>query len=409
MSEQNHKQVFIVGCGIGQKSLLTRQAAAALKAADLWVGNSELLDAFRETELGKNHRFLEESHAEFFADVVREAEEEKIALLIPGDPGFSDTAQSVYESISRYRPVILPGISVISYFASRCGISVRHAVIFDAKEDCGGILPALMRHRSVLILNAGRQLLKSLASVTMNVCQVYAAEQLGGEHEKIYRGNLEELADRVYSSELTIYITRIDRRGIPLAGIPDTEFDRGTLPMTKSEVRAVVMSRLMLEEDDIVYDIGSGTGSVSVEMGLMVPYGAVYAIEQHEEGKELLEKNAAKYGLGNIHPVTGRAPEALASLPAPDVVFIGGSSGTLKDLIQIVHSRNPKVRIVLTAVTIETTAQAVDLMESYGMNPEILTLQVSRSRKAGGKHLMAAQNPVTIISGGGVAPEGGVG
>ncbi len=182
-------------------------------------------------------------------------------------------------------------------------------------------------------------------------------------------------------------------------GISDEEFIRGSLPMTKSEVRAMVMSRLSLAEDEIVYDIGSGTGSVSVEMALALPNGRVYAIEQKAEGGSLLAQNADKFAVENITFIQGRAPEAFAGLPAPDAVFIGGSSGSLQEMLEELLCKNPAVRVVLTALTIETVAEATDLMEKYEMEPEIISLSVSRSKKVGSRHLMLAQNPIYIISG----------
>ncbi len=193
-------------------------------------------------------------------------------------------------------------------------------------------------------------------------------------------------------------MSEVMKRNIGI-GISDEAFERGSLPMTKSEVRAVILSRLCLQVDEIVYDIGSGTGSVSVEMGGQVSAGCVYAVEQKAEGIGLVTRNAERFGLSNIHPIEGRAPEALLALPAPDAAFIGGSEGSLRGILALLLEKNPKVRVVLTAVTMETVAEGTALMEEYGMEPELVLLQVSRGRRIGTRHMMTALNPIYVISG----------
>ncbi len=188
-----------------------------------------------------------------------------------------------------------------------------------------------------------------------------------------------------------------ERRG--MMGIRDELFERGTLPMTKSEVRAVVISRLQLMRDDIIYDIGSGTGSVSVEMALQSPEGTVYAIEEKQEGRILVERNATLFQVNNIVPVTGRAPGVLKELPKPDVAFIGGSGGDLSLILDTLLAKNPEVRIVLTSITIETVTEAVKWMEDRHMNTELLSVQASRGKKVGNRHMMMAENLIYILSG----------
>lgn len=178
----------------------------------------------------------------------------------------------------------------------------------------------------------------------------------------------------------------------------DEWFIRGEIPMTKSEVRAVSVSRLELQTNSIVYDIGAGTGSVSVEAALKVPEGHVYAFEQKEEGCALIRANAKKAGLTNLTVVPGKAPESLAGYPAPDRVFLGGSSGNMEEILDLVTELNPAVQLVINVIALESLNQAMAWFQKKGWEPEVVCMQVSRAAKRGPYHMMQAQNPIYVLT-----------
>lgn len=178
----------------------------------------------------------------------------------------------------------------------------------------------------------------------------------------------------------------------------DEWFIRGEIPMTKSEVRAVSVSRLELQTNSIVYDIGAGTGSVSVEAALKVPKGHVYAFEQKEEGCALIRANAKKAGLTNLTVVPGKAPESLAGYPAPDRVFLGGSSGNMEEILDLVTELNPAVQLVINVIALESLNQAMAWFQKKGWEPEVVCMQVSRAAKRGPYHMMQAQNPIYVLT-----------
>ena len=181
-------------------------------------------------------------------------------------------------------------------------------------------------------------------------------------------------------------------------GLPDECFLRKEgIPMTKCEIRAVLLSKLHLIENGIFWDIGAGTGSVAIEMARLAPKSRVFAVEMREDAAELIRQNAARLGVSNIAVITGEAPAALEGLPAPTHVFIGGSSGNLREILRSVRGRAPEAVIAATAVTLETQAQLTAFLDAHGGDDdEILSIQVSRSTKAGSLHLMRAQNPVFL-------------
>ncbi len=183
-------------------------------------------------------------------------------------------------------------------------------------------------------------------------------------------------------------------------GIPDSEFIRGEVPMTKQEVRILSVAKLQLDKASVVYDIGAGTGSVSIEAATQCPDGRVYAIEKASEGISLIDANRKKFNIGNIELVEGTAPQCMERLPAPTHVFIGGSGGRLVDIIKAVRKKNPKVRFVLNAVTLETMGELMKLQSLFPeyADMEVIQVSVSRAKVLGNHHLMRAENPVCIAA-----------
>ena len=169
--------------------------------------------------------------------------------------------------------------------------------------------------------------------------------------------------------------------------------------MTKSEVRSVCLSKLRLSEDSVCYDIGAGTGSVSVEMARLASRGMVFSVEKNEEAVRLLEENRIRFRTDNMQIIRGEAPGILEDLPAPTHAFIGGSSGNLEEIMETLLKKNPNLRMVIPCVTLETLTEWKTILEKYPLkDTEIVQICVQKARKAGRYHLMQSENPVYILS-----------
>ena len=182
-------------------------------------------------------------------------------------------------------------------------------------------------------------------------------------------------------------------------GLPDEAFLRGDVPMTKQEARAAALAKLAIRPTDTVWDVGAGTGSVSVELALAAPQGHVYAVECNPEACALIRKNREKFAAYHLSLTEGRAPEALAALPAPDAVFIGGTKGSMDAVISAVLAKNPAARICISAIAVETLGAAVAALTAHGLAADVTQIAVSRSRPAGKLHLLMANTPVFLITG----------
>lgn len=182
-------------------------------------------------------------------------------------------------------------------------------------------------------------------------------------------------------------------------GINDEEFIRGEIPMTKQEIRILVLAKGKIRPTDCIIDIGAGTGSLSIEAALQAPEGKVYAIERHEEGVELIRANASKFGTTNLEAISGAAPQALQGLPAADVIFIGGSGGHLAEILaESDRLLNDQGRIVITAITIETLYQALHIMqEKPEFTVEAFGAQITRIKQLKTSNMLQGLNPIYII------------
>ena len=186
-----------------------------------------------------------------------------------------------------------------------------------------------------------------------------------------------------------------------LPGIADEQFIRDKVPMTKEEIRILTMCKAKIRPDDIIWDIGAGTGSLSIEAALLAPQGKVYAIEKKDLAVNLLHQNIAKFKLeNNVEVIATEAPKGLDDLPSCDVVFIGGSGKHMFEILDLIDTKlKTGGRIIVNAVTIQTIAQITEYMtkkENYTY--EAIQVQVNRLRKIGSYDMFNAQNPVYIVT-----------
>ena len=224
-------------------------------------------------------------------------------------------------------------------------------------------------------------------------------ENLSYPGQRIRRGTAGEFAKEKFDS-LSVLLAEpapaVTRR---TSGFPDSLFTRGEVPMTKQEVRAAVLAKLAPNSGDILWDVGAGTGSVSIELALAASWGHTYAIECNEKACDLIRVNREKLGAWNLKLIEGAAPQALDGLETPDAVFIGGTKGSMENVVNLVLDRNPKARICISAICIETLYQAVKALQNRGIQSEVTQISISRGKATGSLHLLMANNPIFLIAG----------
>lgn len=394
------KQVVIAGTGPGSGELMTLQVRQAVESADVLIGAARMTAAFSDT----GRMIINEYRAPEIAEAVRNTDAESFAVLVSGDPGLFSAAPAVYRALQEYRPRILPGISSVIYLCSALGLSWEEAVMISGHGRKVNIASEVRRSRLTCVLtdrNTG-SLLRTLTEYGLGHVKVYIGQDLTYPDEKIYSGTAEELSASEYDPPAVLLVINENAGPLTYSGLADESFIRSRVPMTKRPVRAVTMSMLAPEKDSIVYDIGAGTGSVSVEAAHAAWRGTVYAVEHEPEAIGLIRQNARLHSADNIEIIEGRAPQVLKGLPAPDRVFIGGSGGSLGEILdalaEISAAESKSLRLVMNAVSMETIAEAVVMLGEKGFTDvEYTQISAAVSRLAGRHHLMKADNPVFII------------
>ena len=236
-------------------------------------------------------------------------------------------------------------------------------------------------------------------SCGMDEVKIYVGERLSYPEEQITEGTPESLKGQLFDPLSVVLLVNETPEKLTTHGLSDDVFLRAKVPMTKQGIRSISLSKLALEEDSICWDMGAGTGSVSVEMARQCPRGEVWAIEKKDEAVELLEENRRKFALDNLTIVPGLAPEALKELPAPTHVFIGGSSGNLICIMEAALEKNPRRDRSSPVIALETVAEALEALKSLPVtDSDIVTAMIGESKEIGRYHMMMGQNPVYVIS-----------
>ncbi|MBR4158184.1 MAG: precorrin-6A reductase [Oscillospiraceae bacterium] len=394
------KKVTILGVGTGSAGMMTVEAEHACREAELIIGAKRLTESLARFGHPSKNAVL----AEDVARLVREGEESNVVVAMSGDTGFFSGTKKLLPLLADLNPTVLPGISSVVYFCSLIGESWDDALLISAHgRECNYV--SKIRHNAKVIALTGGDTgaaaaIEALCANGLGHVHVTVGSDLSYETEKLVSGTAEELRGAKFPP-LAILLARNDKaRETPVTqGFPDDAFLREEVPMTKQEVRAVTLAKLSLTKDAVCWDVGAGTGSVSLEMAACCEDGKVYAIEHKTNACALIEKNKLHLGITNVEVIEGEAPEALESLEAPTHVFIGGSSGNLKSILECVLRKNPAARIVMKTVTVESFAEATACLKSMPLrDAEFTELNVSRGRKLGRYNLMTAQNPVYVIS-----------
>ncbi len=340
------------------------------------------------------------------------------------------------------------------FFAARNGAHTEAADVLSVQ--CGTEADSAAKTNDKADDNIGKQNSGDLAAKCLpessGSYEITIGRNLGDETERILHLAAE---DCIRLDEPGLYTVLVEnnnpapRRVSP--GSVDDVFTRGKTPMTKEEIRALSICKLRLDADSVVYDIGCGTGSVSCDIAALSPEIQVYSVDMKPEATELTRFNAAKLRLMNVAVHEGTAPECLVGLPAPTHVFVGGSNGNLRNVIEYLKTFGTRIRVVVTAVSLETVSELTQLVKKIesgdmaervdtgstgtvatGMDPnaaddtasrvivtndvaanadraiwmeknahpevELVQVSVSRSRRLGSHHLMTAENPVYIAS-----------
>lgn len=420
------RKIILSGIGMGSTDGMTREAYHAFEEAEVIFGAERML----ENLPGKGIKVPYYRADDIISYLIEHPQYTKVAAAFSGDSGFYSGAQSMKKALEeanekgilKSETTILPGISSVSALAARLGVSWNDAVLASIHGRRANVVNLVRKNTKVFLLLSGKNdfemLVNKFREAGINHVKISAGYRLSYPDEKLFTFYLDEFETKLFDLPEGVYTCLIENEDceeqILTPGIDDEIFSRTKVPMTKNEVRVLSISRLELTKNAVVYDVGSGTGSVSIECARLSPDIFVFAIEQKEEAANLTKENAVRFGLSDqIVVINKKAPEGFEELPTPTHVFIGGSSGALSDILSAIQKKlivkeNTKgktdkaskgVRVVINAVSLETIAQITKLIQMYQVKHVQLTqIQASRAHKLGSYNLMQAQNPVLIAS-----------
>ena len=393
-------KITLIGMGSGTPAGLTAAGRDALLGAELILGARRLLEQL-PAECTPDRAALYK--AQEICARLRCADIAAAAVVFSGDTGFYSGASALCRALDAagLPYTVEPGVSSVQLLAAALHrpwqdwqLVSAHGCSCDPAVVCRTGKPAFF-------LTGGSEtpvtLCRALADAGWGHVKATIGENLGSTAERLVTDTVETLANLEFAPLSVLLVEPCPPLPARVPGWPDEAFLRGKTPMTKQEVRAAALAKLAVAPTDILWDVGAGTGSVSVEMALAAPIGQVYAVECDADACALVRQNQAKFAASNLTLIAGKAPEALQNLPAPDAVFIGGSKGNMQAIVDAALAANPQTRLCIAAIALETLQQSIAALAAHGLAAQVTQIAVSRSKAAGSLHLMMANNPVFLI------------
>lgn len=418
LSGQGSMEICLAGIGMGSKDGQTQEVQHAIETADILLGAERMIQRY-SAKIEKRPYYTTEQILPYLEQlqengITAQKDPLRVTVLFSGDTGFYSGCRKLYVALQEAVAIgalnaevrILPGISSVATLAARVGESYEDAAILSMHgKKLNRLSTTVESHEKVFLLTSGsediRKIGRSLAEAGLTDCEVTVGYQLSYPEESIRiltPGQCEEITgEGLYTCLIRNPHWQTERL---THGRADICFLRDAkTPMTKEEVREVSICKLHLTQNAVVYDIGSGTGSVAIEIAGVPGRVQVYAIERKPEAVELLRKNREHFHMDNIQIIEAPAPEGLEELPVPTHAFIGGSGGRLLDILRVLYRKNPHMRIVINAISMETIAELKEVLDTFPVEEEeILQMQVSRVKRLLSYHLPQAENPVWICS-----------
>jgi len=401
------KPVVIIGLGLSPEDLTVRHQRI-IESADVLVGGQRLLDYFKEIPARK--KVIDRKISEAVGFIKERMATQTVVVLASGDPFFFGIGSILVKALGPENVVVYPNISSIAAAFARIKEpwSQVRVISLHGRKDDRAVLKALEEDYTVALFTdpvrnpawiAKRLIAEDFAGTKMCVL-----ESLGADDERFGWYRPVQVSEMTFSEPNLVVLKKNDPEQLleiaPHLGIPDNHFLHEKGLITKSEIRAITLAKLQLLPDHVLWDLGAGSGSVSVEASVLVPQGKIVAVEKKPGRIEQIKSNLVRFGTRNIEVVQSELPDGLDELPAPDRIFIGGGGRNLSKIIKAAAGfLKSNGIVVINTVLMPNVITAMETMEALGFKTAVVQAQISHSRKMPWSARLEAQNPVWIISG----------
>ena len=412
-------RLTVAGIGPGEADYILPAVIKKMKKAHTVIAAKRILPVLKELYQDVNSEADSENNKPVFLgmgkikDTLEQIGEilskgQDVVMAVSGDP----LMYSLYRTICNdpisesWEVDLIPGVGSLQMLGAAFGETMEEALIISVHgraKTAGSIALAVAENPKVFFLCSKEQgpawLSQIMLDYHMDHVTVCAGANLSYEDELLESGTPEEMVQKEFPSLCVAMIKNPEPHQIVRpCFLSDEDFERDKTPMTKEEIRVLILHKMKLHPDDIVWDIGAGTGSVSIECARQVPFGTVHSVERNETAVKLIYKNKEKFSADNLFVYEGDAAKTACTLPKPDKVFIGGSGKELSQILETIAAFPKKIKVVISAVTIETIAEANELLEKYDTDFDVIQATVGRGRKIGSYHIMDTNNPVMIFT-----------
>jgi precorrin-6Y C5,15-methyltransferase (decarboxylating) len=399
--------VAIIGMGLSPQDLTTRHLQI-IESADILVGGQRLLDYFKASAAQKQP--IDKHIAQTVEFIKDRMESQSIVVLASGDPLFFGVGSILIKALGPENVAIYPNISSIAAAFARIKepwSQVRVVSLHGRKND-EALFSALNEGNTVAVFtdpaNNPAWIAKKLIAEDFANIKMCVLESLGTDAERINWYSLEQAAGLAFSEPNLVILKRGSPaqrlKNLPHLGIPDNYFVHEKGLITKSEIRAISLAKLELLPEHILWDLGAGSGSVSVEAALLARRGKVIAVEKNPARVNQININMNQFGITNMEVVQALLPDGLAGLPQPDRIFIGGGGRNLAQIIKVAAGfLKPNGIVVINTVLMPNVLKAMETLEALDFKTSMVQAQISHSRKMPWAERLEAQNPVWIVSG----------
>ncbi|WP_026670595.1 precorrin-6A reductase [Butyrivibrio sp. AE3006] len=399
-NQKSEKSIVLAGVGPGDSSFFTNELQEALSNADIIFGAESVISRLEGINVPKISKYRGDEICEFLRE---NSEFKRPVAVFSGDISLCSGAKKAAEILESkgFNVVTIPGISSVTLFLKVLRVGLEDVRIVSAHGRNCNVSGYVRECENLIVLPSDMaDAAKICREIEQYTDKIVIGYELGTCEEKVFEFDNNEDSFVNLPGKCLIYAHNAEALLRPVSGgISDDEFIRGKTPMTKEEIRTISLRKLALTPNAVFYDIGAGTGSVSVEAALTAPEIRVYSIEKKDTALALLKQNKEMFKASNMEIIEGTAPDALVDLPAPTHAFIGGSSGNMKSILETVLEKNRGARIVINCVTAETFSEVMGCVQELPVGePDILQVWASRHKKVGGYHMADAINPVYIIT-----------